>query len=307
MSQTSSSTRHHTDFATLWRLGGLSPLELARRAVSSYHAHRVSALSAQFAYFAILAFAPLLIVLIATVAQLPMRGVLDSFQDAVAAGMPENVTRLLRSQIKDIQSHSNWGLIVAGLFLLAWAGSQIFLTIAAGLDASFGVEQRRKFWKSGGLALALTFGVLALFVIAMVLLVVGPIITEFILARVDAPWVHILLYRGVRWGVACAFLLCATSTTYWLMPTAKVSWHWLSPGSVFATAGWVAVTHGFRLYVENFASYNETYGALGGVVVLMVWLYMTGTLLIVGGLIDGVIHQAATRQNDAQPNGSRSA
>jgi membrane protein len=88
-------------------------------------------------------------------------------------------------------------------------------------------------------------------------------------------------------------MLLATSVIYWLIPGTKVRWHAVSPGSLFATTGWVGVTQGFRIYVENFARYNETYGALGGVVVLLVWLYLTGSLLLAGGQINAVIHRAA--------------
>ena len=70
----------------------------------------------------------------------------------------------------------------------------------------------------------------------------------------------------------------------------------MSPGSLFATTGWVVVTQGFRIYVENFARYNETYGALGGVVVLLIWLYLTGSLLLAGGQINAVIHCAAEKK-----------
>jgi membrane protein len=88
-------------------------------------------------------------------------------------------------------------------------------------------------------------------------------------------------------------MLLVTSTIYWLMPSANVRWHWVSPGSLFATVGWIAVTQGFRLYVENIARYNETYGTLGGVVVLLTWLYFTGAVLMMGGQIDSVIQTAA--------------
>jgi len=89
-------------------------------------------------------------------------------------------------------------------------------------------------------------------------------------------------------------LLVATSAIYCWVPSVKLTWRLLTPGSVVATAGWVVATQGLRLYAENFGRFNETYGALGGVVVLLVWLYLTGTLLLTGGEIDSVIYRAST-------------
>ena len=80
------------------------------------------------------------------------------------------------------------------------------------------------------------------------------------------------------------------------MPSVKLPWYPLSPGSLFATVAWVIVTQGFRAYVENLGQYNETYGALGGVVVLMIWFYLTGSLLLLGGQINSVIHRAAVSE-----------
>jgi membrane protein len=285
-------------------LGGLTIGELVRRSLRGYRQHQLDARSAQFAFYAMLALAPLLIVVIAILARLPLHGaqVLASFREAIGAGMPESVYSLIERQIEDIQRRSNIGLIAIGLFLLVVAGSRILLTISAGLDAAYGykIEQRRHFWKTSGLALLLTWGTILLFLVAMVLQVVGPMLTEYVLSRVETAWVHVLLSKGVRWGAACGFMLLVTSTIYWLMPTAKVRWHWVSPGSLFATVGWVVVTQGFRLYVENVAQYNETYGTLGGVVVLLTWLYFTGAVLMMGGQIDSVIQTAAGKG----PNGS---
>lgn len=285
----------------LWRCGGLSLWKLVTRAFQGYRIHQLDARSAQFAYYSVLALAPLLIVIIAGVAHLPLEGVLESFLDAVDVGMPRNVVQLLERQVLDIQARTSVELIVLGMLLLGLAGSHIFLTLGAGLDASFGVQQPRRFWKSSGVALVMTLAAFLLLLVSMILLVVGPWLGDLITHNVHAlpletPWIQVLLSSGMRWGIACSFMLAATSIIYWLIPSLKLPWYLVSPGSLFATAGWVAATQGFRIYVESFGRYNETYGALGGVVVLMIWLYLTGALLLMGGQINAVIHQAVREQ-----------
>jgi membrane protein len=294
MPQSNSKVATPVSLRILWRLGGLSIRELVMRTIRERRSHQLDARSAQFSYYSMLALAPLLILIIASVAQLPLDNVLESFLRAIKAGLPDNVVQLINRQIEDIQQHSTWMLMFVALVLLSVAGSQVFLTLGAGLDAAYGVEHRRRFVRASAVALALTFGVFVLLLVAMVLLVIGPMVAEFLLGRIDLPWLHVLLSTGVRWGVACGFMLIATSVVYWLVPSVKLPWYWISPGSLFATAGWIAAMQGMRLYIENVANarYNETYGALGGVVVLLVWLYMTGTLLLTGGQINGIIRHA---------------
>src|SRR5262249_13664807 len=111
------------------------------------------------------------------------------------------------------------------------------------------------------------------------------------------PYLTTILQGGVRWGVVGACLWIATTAIYCLVPNVKLNWYWFSPGSVFAVIGWVLSSQGFRVYVENFASYNKTYGALGGVIVLIVWLNLTGAVLLMGGQINGIIHAAEMAQS----------
>ncbi len=279
-------------FLMLWRFGSLPPWELVSGSSRGFRKNQLDARSAQFAFFSILALAPFLIVVIASVARMPLDGVLASFLDALNEGLPENVVALLERQILDIQQQSSIGLISIGLFLLTMAGSRIFLTLGAGLDAVWGVDYRRRYLRARALAALMTFGVLLLLLVSMIVLVVGPMVAGFLTRWIDVPWVNVLMSDGVRWGVACGFMLIATSVIYWAIPSVRLPWYWFSPGSVFATLGWVVVTQGFRFYVENFAHYNETYGALGGVVVLMIWLYLTGAVLLMGGQINCVVYEA---------------
>ncbi len=277
----------------MWRLGGLSWREFLLRTTKAYRSNQLDARSAQFAYYSLLALAPLMIVVIAAVAQLPLKGVLNSFLSAINVGMPQNVVALIDHQIADIQARSSLGLIAAGLLLLGIAGSRVFLSLGAGLDSAYSVLQPARFVKSLGIAVALTFSVFLLLLVAMVLLVIGPMLADVVVSRIEVAWVAVLLSSGVRWGVAGGFMLIASTIIYQQAPGVRQPWYWITPGSVFATLAWVTLTQGLRIYVENFARYNETYGALGGVVVLMIWLYLTGSVLLLGAQVNGVIHQAA--------------
>jgi len=207
--------------------------------------------------------------------------------------LPPEIYELLAHQIRDIQTHSTVRIIVASLGVFAIAGSQVFLTITEGLNKAYGVVETRRSWHVYGMVFLLTIAVSLLILTALVLMVIGPMLSSWLSGRTIAvPYLQTVLKSGVRWGVVCACLWIATTTIYSVTPNIRVPWYWLSPGSVFAVLGWVVASQGFRLYVEDFATYNTTYGALGGVIVLMVWLNLTGAVLLMGGQINGVIHQA---------------
>lgn len=285
-------------FRAMWRFGGLTPWDLIYQSIKGYNKHRLSAQSAQFAYYAIFTLFPLLMVIIACVAQLPIQGLILSMENAINQGLPSNVSALLFAQIADIQQKTSISLITGGVFLLSLGGTRLFFTMGTGLDAVFEVDRRRTFWKSGGVALLLTFGVLILLLLSMILLVIGPELAKLLLANFYAPWLHLLLSAGTRWSVACGFMLISTSVIYWAVPSVKLPWKIITPGSLFVVVSWVAMLQGFRIYVENIAHYNETYGTLGGFIVLLIWLYLTGAILMMGGEINGVIYRSAKLKAD---------
>ena len=279
--------------ARLWRFGGLSFWQLIVLSFRRYRANQFDGSSAQFAYYSMLALFPLLILLIAAVARLPFAGVLDNALDAANRALPEEIYRLLERQIRDIQARSTIRIILASLGVLTIAGSQVFLTVTDGLNRAYGVIESRRWWQVYGQAFLLTIAASLLILIALVLMILGPTLSSWLSSRNFAlPFLQTVLKSGIRWGVVCACLWIATTTVYSVAPSIKLPWYWLSPGSVFAVIGWVIASQGFRLYVEDFATYNTTYGALGGVIVLMVWLNLMGAVLLMGGQINAVIHDA---------------
>jgi membrane protein len=287
--------------ARLWRFGGLSPWQVVVRSMRGYRENRFDGRSAQFAYYSMLAIFPLLILIIAAIARLPLAGVVDNALDAAHRALPQNSYGLLERQVRDIQEHSTVSLIVISLGVLTIAGSQVFLTITEGLNQAYGIKETRRTWKVYGMAFLLNIAAAILFLVALVLMVAGPMISEWIATHgFDVPFFQTVLRRGVRWGVVCGCLWLYTAAIYCLVPSLKLPWYWLSPGSAFAVGGWVFVSQGFRLYVENLGRYNETYGAIGGGIVLMIWLNLTGAVLLMGGQINGVIHRA---EIEAKPGG----
>lgn len=276
----------------LWRLGGLSPWRVVVKSLEGFRDNHLGARSAQFAYYSMLVIAPMLILIIACVAYLPLEDVIGNILESLQRQSPGLVYDIIKSQVDGIQASSSTTMILISLVILGFAGSRLFLTMGEGLNAAYGLPVRHDRWRARRLATLFTVGVVPVMLLVMVLMVVGPMIIGLVTHYLNIPLQENLLFHLVRWTLFTLFLWLTASAIHSLVPGVRQPWYWLSPGSIFTTLGWITVSHGFRLYVENFAYYNETYGALGGVIVMMVWLYLSGAILLLGGQINSVIYNA---------------
>lgn len=274
------------------RLGGLSLWELVKRTYLEYSRNQLAAKSAQFAYYSILALAPLLILTIAGIAHLPVVGILGAFLKLLKQGLPTDAYNLVEHQIADIQGHTTGRLVLVNLFLFMYGGWKLFLTMGEGLNAALGAPPYARRWRAHGVSLIFSVAVVALLMFALAGLAISSLAAERLLAKLDIAESSQWILHIVRWGIVGGLLLFLTNAIYRLIPAVKFRWQWLSPGSVFAVLAWTVASQAFRLYVSWFTPYNETYGALAGVVALLLWLYLIGDILMIGGQIDGVIHQA---------------
>ena len=279
----------------MWRFGGLGWFELVTRTRRAFLNNHLSARCAQFAFYCMLALVPLLIITIAAIALLPLKGVVSSFLRVLKRGLPPEAYQLVADQVQDIQQTSTSGLVLIGLLIFIFGGSRLFLTIGEGLNAAFGLPPRHRRIRAHWLSLLLTLGMMLLLLVGLVLLVVGPILTTWAIRILEIPALETFSFHFVRWVIVTFGLLLFTSALYSFAPAAHVPWRWFTPGNVFAVAGWMITSQAFRWYVENFAFYNQTYGARGGVVVLLLWLYLTGAILFIGGQINGIIFQAVAK------------
>jgi len=276
----------------MWKLGDLSPWNLVRLTLRMFSENQLSARCAQFAFYSMLAMMPLLIIIVAGVGLMPLEGVLGSFLRVLDRSLPPTAYALVESQIADVQHRSSTTYLLGSLLVFAFAGSRLFLTMGEGLNVAFGLPPQHRRARAYGLSLLMTLGMVLLMMIALALLVIVPMILSWSMEYVDVPFLESYLFHFVRWAVVTLSLLILTSAIYCFVPATRIPWQWLTPGNVFAVAGWMVASQGFRWYVENIAVYNQTYGTLGGVIVMLLWLYLTGALLFVGGQINGAIYQA---------------
>ena len=120
----------------------------------------------------------------------------------------------------------------------------------------------------------------------------GPQIGEWIARRLGVGWAFEIGWNILRWPVISFFLIFGIAVLYYFAPDVEQEWKWITPGSVFAVIIWILASSGFSYYVNNFGSYNATYGSIGAIIVLLTWMYVSGFVILVGGEINSVIEHA---------------
>jgi membrane protein len=220
--------------------------------------------------------------------------------------MPPGVWDLLRSQLQDVASHQHGALTasaIIGLLIALWSASSWMSALMTATNVAYGEREQRGFLLRSALALLLTVGSLIAFVILLALAFAVPIVLGLLGTR---PWLQFVA-ELVRWLLLWCFAVGGIAIIYRLAPSRESTrWHWLSAGSIIAATLWLAGTILFALYERLFASYQKTYGALGGVVVLLMWFYLSSFLLVLGAQINAEVERQIDQDTTPGPRAAES-
>ncbi len=276
-------------FKEAWNWGGLSFSELMVRTYQAMDKHGALNQAAVVAFYAMLSVVPLLGVVLA-LALGARTGVADQIESLSKKFLPREAYSLIRDQIYKIQSENSVELLSLSILLLLWSASSLFSAIMSATNAAYGVRDARPWWKRQLLAIALTVAGSILLVGAALSIALWPEVTGWLGLSGPAR----ALSTVVQWLVVVIALLAGFSLAYYFGPDVEQEWEWITPGSTLGVLVLIAASEGFRWYIVHFGSnYNETYGALAGVVVLMLWFYLAALALLVGAEINSVIEHAA--------------
>jgi membrane protein len=284
-----------------WRLRYLNPWYLAIQTWRAFNDNQLHARCAQFAFYSMLGFVPLLIVTISGIAMLPIDGALESLLVGLRRILPADAFTLVQTQIDSIQRSSSTGLILVNVGIFIFAGARLFITISEGLNVAYGAPPRHRRIRAIGLSSVMPLIYVLLLLAALVLMLLIPVVVHVLIWLLELEQLRSSLLQALRWVVVSAFLLIITATMYGLIPANRPAWRWITPGSLFAVGGWLLLSQAFRIYFDNFGRYNTTFGTLGGVIAMLLWLYLTGAMLFVGGQINGVILCGGSEKSNDEP------
>ncbi len=288
-----------------WRLGGLSLRELGRRVYGQLWKDEVFDRAAGLSYYFLFALFPTLLFLTALLGLLPFPRLMDQLMNYAGRVLPGDAASMVTRTLAEIVLGASGELLSIGVVAALWAASSGMLSIMTALNVVFHTVDPRRWWRRRLAALGLTIGLSLFTLTALVLLVFGARIGEAVAQWIGMGAVFTAIWNIAQWPVLIACVFTAITLVYQLAPWVEHRRSWVSPGSAFAVVGWLLVSLGLREYVGVFGGYNTTYGSIGGVILLMLWLYLSGLVLLVGAEIDSdidsEIHRATT-----MPEGDRS-
>jgi membrane protein len=246
-------------------------------------------LAAQLAYYALLSIFPFAMFLLTVVAYLPLHGLDEHIMGAIYSVMPPDAAKLCEQTLKEITGKQRGGLLWGTLAFAIWTASSGASGLITALNRAYDVAETRPFWKVKLRAIAVTICAVVAIIIATVAMLVGPNIVHHVWAYFGLGGAFDQVWAILRWPVATLAMMLMLACVYYFLPNVKQKWRFITPGAVTAVLAWLATSIGFRYYVSHFSSYAKTYGALGTVIVLMVWLYLSGLMVIIGGEINAIL------------------
>ncbi|MFN0122632.1 MAG: YihY/virulence factor BrkB family protein [Blastocatellia bacterium] len=251
----------------------------------------VAGRAAQLAYYFLFSLFPMMLFLAALLAFLPIPNLLDNLLDYFSRVLPPEAYKLIRGTAAEVLSKPRFGLLSLGLLVSLWSSSSAMMSVIYLLNIAYSVPESRPWWRQRLLAIILTFG-LALFIItALALIFFGGTMGEYMARQLGFGETFHAFWTLAQWPMLIGFMLFALDLVYFFAPNMQLRWRWVTPGAVFAMTCWIGISIGLRYYLSGFADYNITYGSIGSVIVLMLWLYLTGLLLLVGAEINGGLEQ----------------
>jgi membrane protein len=278
--------------ASPWWLGGLSAQQLARRVYRRVSEDEILDRAAGLSYYFAFALLPSLLFLTVLVGLLPFPDLMDQLLGYADRMLPGDAASLLRKTLAEIVSGASGGLLSIGVVAALWAASSGMLSIMTALNVAYRVGEQRPWWTSRLIAIGLTVGFSLFTLTALLLLVFGGRIGEAVARQVGLGPLFTLAWTLLQWPVVLFLALTGLALVYYLAPAAGRRWHWITPGAAFALGAWLVMSSALKLYVTYFANYNATYGSIGGVILLMLWLYVSGLALLVGAEIDSAVDEA---------------
>lgn len=290
---------------SLWTRGGLPLKELARRIFYQIYEDEIFGRCAELAYFFLFSVFPLLLfltTLLGYVAKASAAARWNLFTYLARISPSGEITALLSNTLHEIAEGRGGAKLWLSLIVAIWVASNGMIAVSRTLNIACGLKETRRWWKRRIIAVVLTVTFAILIISALVVLFLGGTIGENVASRLGIGPLFALVWRVFQWPLAVVFLLLSFDMVYNYAPNLGEHSHreWGTPGAATGVVLWLGATFGLRLYLSYFRSFSTAYGSLGAVILLLVWFYLSGFALLMGGEVNSEIARAQAEHARAQ-------
>jgi membrane protein len=283
-------------------------LGVLKRSAKEFQEDKLTDWAAALTYYAVLAIFPALLVLV-SVLGLIGESATQPLIDNLSEVAPGPAQEILTNALENLQGNQGAaGVAFAiGLLVALWSASGYVAAFMRASNAIYDIEEGRPLWKTLPLRVGLTIVLLTLVVISALGVVLTGGIAKEAGSVIGVGDTAVSVWNIAKWPVILLVVSFMFALLYWAAPNVKQpGFRWLSPGGILAVIGWLIASAAFAFYVSNFASYNKTYGALGGVIVFLVWLWLSNIMVLLGAELNAELErgraiEAGMRPEDKEP------
>src|ERR1041385_2502828 len=282
---------------SIWKLGGLTFRQLTRRVVHGIGEDDLFGRASELAYNFLLALFPLLLFIL-TLFGLFARGIelQRSLLSYFADFLPPSAFQLLKAITLEMAANATSGKLTFGIVLTLWFASGGMSSMISTLDAIYHVRESRSWFRGRVIALGLTIAISILLLTSLFIVLAGGYFSDWIAIKLHLTSTVVIAWKGLQWVAVVLFLTLSFSLIYYFGPSLdQRKWHWITPGSIFGEFLWLAASVGLRVYLHFFNTYTATYGSLAAMMILLVWLYVTGLAFLIGGGVNAHFERPAIR------------
>lgn len=280
---------------------GMSLKELGIRLYHLLFDHAIPDRAAQLSYYFVFALFPLLAFGVTLTAYIPIGNLVSALMERAAYVMPESAWKILEAQSNSMLHKPTPKLLTIEFLVAIWSGSRGVDAIRTALNLAYEVKETRPYWKIQAIALAMTLAGSILILLGFSLIFFGGKAGYWLAGEVGMSHPYLIAWAWLRWPITALLIMLTLALFYDLLPNIQPRFRFLTPGAVVSTSAWLLATWAFTQYVGHFGNYDATYGAIGGIIILLTWFYISGLLFILGGEINAVVDRHSTARSSAAP------
>ena len=268
---------------------------------NDFDRHNYVTYAAALAFIFLMSLFPLLIFLASLFAYIPLPNLFEQTLEIMAKVVPADAMGVVRGVLKDVL-RTNPKLLSLSIAGAIFAASGGFSSLIGLLNIAYDVPEGRPYWKTRLVAFGLTLLTGLMVVLVLVVTVLGPGFGSWLAGRFAIGGLFAVVWPYIRWLLIAGFTVLSVEAIYFLAPNAKQRFRDQLPGAIIAVSSWIVASWGLGWYVRHVAHYNQTFGALGAVVGLMMWFYITGLALMLGAEINAeLLHSRGLRLPEKKP------